>query len=121
MACIDFLVGDVPDNLPVQFISNPPSAIPEWNRTPADEFVEPLFAFAQEYLGDDAGVLLFVPESPAIRRDVLSWAEAYGYTPFKDWWGINELRLTSFRDPKRTVHNSAFYFTIFIFTSFIVL
>lgn len=105
-ACIDLLIADVPDNLPVPYISNPTNVVPEWNNTPADEFVEPLFAFAQDHVGDDGGVLLFVPESPAIRKDVLAWAKAYGYSAYKDWWGINELRLSSFRDPKRTVHFS---------------
>jgi len=54
------LVADVPDNLPMLFISNPSTVVPEWNSTPAAEFVEPLFAFAQEFVGDDGGVLLFV-------------------------------------------------------------
>jgi len=90
------LITDVLDNLPVQFISNPATIVLEWNNTPANKFVEPLFAFTQEYVGDDGGVLLFIPECPAICRDVLSWAEEYDYSPFKDWWGINELRLSSF-------------------------
>lgn len=107
-ACLDFLIADVPDNLPVPRISVPSSTVPEWNTPSADDFVEPLFAFAQDHLGDNAGVLLFVPENPATRKDVMAWASAYGYIPYKDWWGINELRLSSFRDPTRTVLTAFF-------------
>lgn len=76
---MDLLVADVPDNLPVPQISNPSSSIPEWNMTNVDDFVETLFAYAGQHLSDDGALLLFLPESLAIRKDVLGWAQEYGY------------------------------------------
>lgn len=100
---LDLLIADIPDNLPVPGILNPPNSIPEWNKTDVDDFVEILFAYVVRYMSDDGAILLFLPKSPSIRKDVLGWATAYGYIQYKDWWGINELRLTSFKDPSRTV------------------
>lgn len=105
-ACLDLLIADVPDNLPVPRISNPSSTVPPWNVADVDDFVETLFAFAVQHLSDDGAILLFLPGSPSIRKDVLGWAEAYGYMQYKDWWGINELRFSSYRDPQRTVLTS---------------
>ncbi len=102
-ACLDMLIADIPDNLPVLGISNPSTIVPDWNKTDVDDFVEILFAYAVQHLSDDGALLMFLPESPSIRKDVLGWATEYGYKMYKDWWGINELRLTSFRDPARTV------------------
>lgn len=100
---MDLIVADVPDNLPVPRISSPSDFVPAWNQCNIDDFVETLFAYAVQHLSDDGAILLFLPESPLIRKDVLGWAQEYGYVQYKDWWGINELRLSSYRDLRRTV------------------
>lgn len=102
-ACLDLVVADIPDNLPVPRISNLSSNVLEWNTTDVNDFVETLFAFAVQHLSDDGAILLFLPESPTIRKDVLGWVQAYGYILYKDWWRINELRLSSYKDPQRMV------------------
>lgn len=90
-ACIDLLIANVLDNLPVPRISKPSSRVPEWNQADVDDFVETLFAFAVQHLSDDGAILLFLPESSSIRKDVLGWAHEYGYIQYKDRWGIDEL------------------------------
>lgn len=100
---MDLLIGDLLDNLLVPTILFPPSTVLDWNKTDVDDFLETLFAYTVQYMSDDGAILLFLPESPSIRKDVLGWATAYGYSHHKDWWGINELRLTSFKDSFRTV------------------
>ena len=102
-ACLDMLIADIPDNLPVPGISNPSTTVPDWNKTNVDDFVEILFAYAVQHLFDDGAILMFLLESPSIRNDVLGWATEYSYNMYKGWWGINKLRLTSFRDPACTV------------------
>lgn len=108
-----------PTILPVPRISNPATVVPDWNKTNVDDFVETLFAFAVQHLSDDGAILLFLPESPKIRKDVLRWAQEYGYLQYKDWWGINKLRLTSYRDSQRTVLMHLITLTDFLFISFI--
>jgi hypothetical protein len=54
-----------------------------------DDFVETIFAYSVQHLSDDGAILIFLP----------GWAQEYGYMQYKDWWGINELRLSSCRDP----------------------
>lgn len=53
-ACLDLLIADVRENLPIPRISNPSSSVPNWNMADVDDFVETLFAFAVQHLSDDA-------------------------------------------------------------------
>lgn len=99
---IDLLVADVPDGLPVPNISSPPTAVPSWNvYTP--QFFGPLLEFAGKYVRDHGAVLIFHPENHLIRKTIVANAKQSGFVVYKDWWGINDLRLTSSFDHSRTV------------------
>ncbi len=83
-ACLDLIIADVPDNLPVPRISNPSTSVPDWNKADVDDFVETIFAYSVQHLSDDGAILIFLPESPSIRKDVLGWAQEYGYMQYRD-------------------------------------
>lgn len=100
---MDLLIVDVPDNLLVPRISNPSSSVLVWNMVDVDDFVETLFAFTVQHLSDDGAILLFLPQSSSVRKNVFGWGHAYGYIQYKDWLGINELRLSSNKDHQRTI------------------
>ena len=96
------IIFDVPEGLPVPSLSVPPNDIPAWNAY-ENSHIEALFDFADSFLHDNGAILVFLPESPSIRMDVKSYAASYDFKIFKDWWGINELRLTSPLNSNHTV------------------
>ena len=100
---IDLLIADIPEGLPVPNVSSPSTAIPDWNALPSG-FVESIFIFAETFLHDDAALLLFHCDDPNIHNEVVEWAQEYGFKVHRDWWGVNELRLASPRNPVTTVH-----------------
>jgi len=83
-------------------VSKPPESVPSWNIYTPD-FVETIFEFASGTLQDDGAVMLFLPDNPKTRRGVDKFAKVHGFQCFSDWWGVNELRLTSHRDINCTV------------------
>lgn len=92
----------MPDGLPVPNISDPPLSVPYWN-TYDEEFAEYIFEFASGSLQDDGAVMLFLPDSPKIRHMVDKDAKLHGFKMHTDWWGVNELRMTSCKDTNFTV------------------
>lgn len=98
----DLVVVDIPEGLPVPGISSPPTAIPYWN-VYIESHLEAVFEFAHYYLHGNAPLLILMPESPAIRAEVQTYARTYDFKIFKDWWGFNSLRLASPKDPSTTV------------------
>lgn len=99
---IDLVVADVPDGLPVPNISLQATEVPAWNLyTP--QFLGPLLEFARKYIHDNGAVLMFHPENLLVRKTIVANAKQSGFVVYKDWWGINDLRLTSSFDPSKTV------------------
>ncbi len=96
-ACLDLIIGDMPDGLPVPNISHPPLSVPYCN-TYDDEFAEYIFEFASGSLQDDGAVMFFLPDNPKIRHMVDKDAKLHGFKMQTDWWGVNELRMTSHKD-----------------------
>ena len=80
------------------------SAIPEWNRRQTF-YLENLFTFADANLHDDGVLLLMHPDDPELLKDIYGWAFTFDYSLAKDWWGLNELHLTSPTDPTELVRN----------------
>ena len=90
----DLILADIPDGMPVLSISKHAKDIPSWNEY-SIPLVESLFEFSDYFLHDCGGMLVFLPEVPSIRADVLSYASGYGFKVFRDWWAINDLPFTS--------------------------
>jgi hypothetical protein len=100
--CLDFILADIPEGLPVPGISNPPSSIPAWNQE-SKESLHPLFDFADEHLHDDGAIILFHPFRMSTKSNILVYCKSYGFAIRKEWWGMNRLHLTSPINPTSTV------------------
>ena len=101
--CFDLVIADIPDGLPVPNVSVPPSHIPTWNVLNQEEVIEPIFEFASEYIHDDGAILLFHPENGKVKEFTLERAHTYGFRLLDSWMGVNELKLSSYKKPKRWV------------------
>ena len=107
-ALLDLIIGDIPDGLPIPDISNNEDNVSVWNKFNGKPkaWFEPVFKFAQNYLQDNEAILFFQPDVEAIRSKVKEYAKAYGFKVLREWWGINEMYLTSPDDPLSTVRFS---------------
>ena len=108
---LDLIVADVPENLPVPNISSPESAIPLWNVRP-EKFIDTVLEFADNYLHDDAALLLFHPNDRDLQLEIEECAVTYDFKVAFDWWALNELPLALPRDPSCTVSSSTLLFHI---------
>ncbi len=102
---IDLIIADIPEGLPVPNVSTPYSLVPSWNELP-EGYVGNVFDFASIHLHDDAALLLIHPDSRALCDEIQDWCETYEFEVYRDWWGVNELRLSSPKDPSKMVINS---------------
>ena len=100
--CLDLILADIPEGLPVPGISNPPTSIPTWNQE-ADEWLHPIFDFADNHLHDDGAIILFHPFRMTTKAMIIGYCECFGFQVRKEWWGMNRLHLTSPINPSVTV------------------
>jgi hypothetical protein len=92
--CVDLILADIPEGLPVLGISNPPTSIPTWNEeTP--EWLQPIFDFADNHLHDDGAIILFHPFRMTTKAMIIGYCVCFGFHDLKEWWGMNRLHLTS--------------------------
>jgi len=110
--CVDLILADLPEGLPVPGISNPPSSVPAWNIESKDWF-QAIFDFADHHLQDDGAIILFHPFRMSTKSTILGYCESYGFTVRKEWWGMNKLHLSSPINPDLPV--SLFIYMIFFF------
>ena len=90
----DLVIADLPENLPVPNVFDPSYNVPSWNALDSD-FLDELFDFADEILHDDGALLLFHPDDNGeLRESIEDHFAAFGFTIFKEWLGINRLRLS---------------------------
>jgi hypothetical protein len=54
---MDFIIANLPENLPVPTISNSSTSISLWNVL-SKNFLQPLFDFANEHLQDNGAMIL---------------------------------------------------------------
>jgi hypothetical protein len=79
-----------------------PSSIPEWNQIAKDLFVS-MFDFAGVHVHDDGILLLFLPDDLKFKATLQGYMEAYYFSVYQEWMGVNRLRLTSAKDVTTTV------------------
>jgi hypothetical protein len=117
---VDLMIFDILENLPVPNMSNLPSSIHDWNQMHKDLFVS-VFDFAGGHVHDDGVLLLFLPDDLKLKATLQGYMEAYHFSVYQEWMGVNRLRLTSARDVTMTVSytNPSSFFRIYcIFTCF---
>jgi hypothetical protein len=96
------MIFDIPKNLPVPNMSSLPSSIPDWNQMHKDLLVS-VFDFAGGHVHDDGVLLLFLPDDLKLKATLQGYMEAYHFSVYQEWMGVNQLRLTSARDVTTTV------------------
>jgi hypothetical protein len=100
----DLIIADIPENLPVPNVSDPSYSVPSWNALDSD-FLGELFDFADEILHDDEALLLFHPDDNGdFRNSIQDHFAAFGFTIFKEWLGVNRLRLSSAKHKDKTTN-----------------
>lgn len=100
--CVDLMVVDMPEGLPVPGISVPPTAIPPWNQD-CKEWLQPVFDFADQHLHDDGALIIFHPFRTSTKSNILGYCKTYGFEVRKEWWGMNRLHLANPSNPTTTV------------------
>jgi hypothetical protein len=99
---VDLVIVDIPNGLPIPELSSPQSFVPKWNKRKKG-FLEVLFDFANSHLHDKGAIILFFSDDLDVKADLKGLMSAYGFLTFKEWMGVNRLRMTSAGDPSKTV------------------
>jgi hypothetical protein len=102
--CVDLILVDQPEGLPVPGISNPISSLPLWNQD-SKKWLEPIFYFADQHLQDDGALIIIHPFRLSTKSNILGYCKSYGFEIRKEWWGMNRLHLTSAVHPTSTVNS----------------
>jgi hypothetical protein len=96
------MIFDIPENLLVPNMSSLPSSIPDWNQMHKDLLIS-VFDFAGRHVHDDGVLLLFLPDDLKLKATLQVYMEAYHFSVYQEWMGVNRLRLTSDWDVTTTV------------------
>jgi hypothetical protein len=102
---VDLMIFDIPENLHVPNMSSLPSSIPDWNQMHNDLLVS-VFDFVSGHIHDDGILLLFLPNDLKLKATLQGYMEAFYFSVYQEWMGVNRLRLTSARDVTTTVRHS---------------
>jgi hypothetical protein len=100
---IDLMILDIPDDLPIPHLSSPTTNVPEWNKL-RPKFMDNIFDFASSHLQDAGAILLFFSDDLNLKATLRGFNNTYGFTVFREWMGINRLRMTSAKDKSTTMH-----------------
>jgi hypothetical protein len=98
----DLVIVDIPNNLFVPSISNADGEVPRWKLEKAG-FLDQLFDFTSTHLQDDGAILLFHTGSRNLLKHLRGFQKVYRFKIHKEWMGVNWLRMTSAKDPSKTV------------------
>lgn len=96
---VDLMIVDIPEGLPIPMFS---SSIPSWNFL-SDNFLDIVFDFASHHVHDDGALLLFHADDTQLTSKLKGFLKAYKFMIYKEWMGINRLRLTNAKDNSKTV------------------
>jgi hypothetical protein len=99
---VDLVIVDIPNDLPIPYLSSPPSFVPEWNKQKKG-YLEVVFDFANSHLHDNGAILFFFSDDLDVKADFKGLMSMYGFLAFKEWMGVNRLSMTSARDHSKTV------------------
>ena len=89
----DLVIADISENMLVPNVSDPAYSVPSWIALDFD-FLGELFDFMDVIIHDDRVFLLFHPDDNGdSRENIHNDFLAFGVTIFKEWLGVNRLRL----------------------------
>jgi hypothetical protein len=113
-AAVDLIIAEYPDGLPVPGVSGFPGQVPDWNKQ-VQNFIKFTIGFSQCYLHDDGALLLFIPDSVQIKKEVLSFLYNNNLEVKEEWTIVNSLHLTHPMHTSKWVNNSS-HFPLFKFS-----
>jgi hypothetical protein len=99
---VDLIILDILENLPVPNLSSPATSVPQWNTLQVG-FLDHVFDFASVHVQDRGAILLFFPNNLELKAMLRGYMTTYSFALFREWMGINRLRMTSVRDKTKTV------------------
>jgi hypothetical protein len=99
---VDLMILDIPDDLPIPHLSSPATAVPDWNKL-RPKFLDNVFDFASSSLQDAGAILIFFSDDLNLKATLRGFNNTYGFKVFREWMGINRLRMTSAKDKSTTV------------------
>jgi hypothetical protein len=99
---VDLIILDIPENLPMPNLSSPATSVPPWNTLQVG-FLDHVFDFASVHVQDRGAILLFFPDNLELKAMLRGYMTTYSFVLFREWMGINRLRMTSVRDKTKTV------------------
>ena len=82
--CVDLMIVDMPEGLPVPGISILSTSIPQWNFEPKD-WLQPIFDFADQHLQDDGAIIIIYPFRLVTKSNILGYCKSYGSNIRKEW------------------------------------
>ena len=104
MRMVNLVIADIPENLPVPNVSDLTYSVPSWNALDPD-FIGDLFDFVHEILHDDEALLHFHPDDNGdYKESIQDHFVAFGFSIFKEWLGVNRLRLHSVKHVDKTTN-----------------
>lgn len=106
--CVDLILVDMPEGLHVPSVSDPPNEIPSWNAVD-DEWLDPIFDFADNHLVDDGALIIIHPYRQSTKANILGYSNAFGFSLFKDWTCMNRLHLASPVNAFKSVSSVSWY------------
>lgn len=113
--CVDLMIVDMLEGLPVPGLSIPATSIPRWNHE-STEWLQPIFDFADQHVQDDGALIIIHPFRLPTKSKILGYCESYGFEVRKEWWGMNRLHLAKPENPSLTVRIVLKYFVLFNFS-----
>ena len=99
---LDLIILDILDGLPVPSLSSPSFSVLSWNIL-RHGFLDHTFDFASVHVQDRGAFLLFFPNNLELKAKLRRYMTAYNFVLFREWMGINRLRMTSTRDRSKTI------------------
>jgi hypothetical protein len=99
---MDLMILDIPDDLPIPHLSSPTIDVPEWNKL-RPKFLDNVFDFASSHLQDAGAILLFFSNDLNLKATLRGFNNTYGFMVFREWMGINRLRMTNTKDKSTTM------------------
>lgn len=104
----DLIIADLPESLPVPFVSNPSNSIPKWNEFESFH-LRGLFQFASSILHDNGAMFIFLPDDGGERfARIQKFLDNFGFAKIREWWGGNRLRLVNAREESKGKTNNMF-------------
>jgi hypothetical protein len=99
---VDLVVVDISKSLLVLNVSILSFVVLEWNNL-KPSFLNNVFDFASSHLHDHGAMILIHGDGVKIKTEIKGFLKVYHLKVFKEWMGINHLRMMSARKPPQMV------------------